>query len=158
MAGLKNIRYSLALLVVISILGLSACTSKNVSADNIENSVNSKIEKKTQENSNEKHENSNQEIVLLYREYQIGSHMEAGDIMISKEVIEETTDNPEAIIIFYNDTILKTIPYEGEELSFHLEKAGWYCFAVLEENQMIDISEKVTSFESVENSHIMPLN
>ena len=152
-------RYILATVGCLCSLVLSACTLNNVSADNTGNKNISKNEKNISENTVENvFSNDKQECDLLYRQYKIGAQMESGDVIISEETMEEMADNPDAIIIFYNDQILKTIPYEGEGLSFHLEKSGWYCFAVLERNQMIDISEKVTSFESVENSHIMPLN
>lgn len=152
-------RYIIATVGSLCILLLSACTSNNVSADNTENKNISENGKNISETIVENvTSNDKQECDLLYRQYKIGSHMGTGNVIISKETIEEVANNPEAIIIFYNDRILKTMPYEGEELLFHLEKAGWYCFAILEGNQMVDISGKVSSFENIENSHIIPLN
>lgn len=158
MADSKRI-YMISIVGSLCILLLSACTSNNVSADNARKENISENEKNIPKTIKENGTSNNKkECDLLYRQYQIGSHMETGNVIISKEVIEEVAANPEAVIIFYNDQILKTIPYEGEELLFHLEKAGWYCFAVLEENQMVDISGKASSFENIEDSHIIPLN
>lgn len=159
MTGLKCRRYVLGTIIGLGMVILSACTSNTLSADNTSNYDISKKEKSLREISAESDSSKNSlECDLLYREYQIGSQMESGSVVIPEEVIEESAEKPEAIIVFYNDQILNSIPYEGADLSFCLDKAGWYCFAILEGNQMIDISDKASYFVSTEDSLIMPLN
>lgn len=95
---------------------------------------------------------------ILYREYNIGTNMASGTVFIAKEHINESSENPEAIIVFYNDEILELIPYEQEDLTFNLNKSGWYGFFVLDRKEMIDISEKVSEFKNADDSIVTPLN
>lgn len=102
MTGSKCRGYSLAAIVGLCMVMLSACTSNTLSADYTK----------------------------------IGSQMERDSIVIPKEIIEKSAEKPEAIIVFYNDQILKIISYEGADLLFHIKEPGWYCFAILEANQI----------------------
>lgn len=151
-------RCSVFLLVSILSFNLIGCVKNNetLPKSDLNNNVVSE-EISTQEENKTDVEDS-QTSDLLYREYNIGANMASGTVFISKEHINESTENPEAIIVFYNDEILESIPYEQENLTFNLDKSGWYGFFVLDGKEMVDISEKVSDFKNADDSIVTPLD
>ncbi len=90
-------------------------------------------------------------------EYEIDSQMEVGKVIISKDTIKQNSEDPEEIVIYYNDQILERIPIQPEEMRIQIEKSGWYAFFIVEDEQMIDISTQVFSYEEVEDNLLKPL-
>lgn len=149
---------------VIFILGLYGCSTQNMSADpetkkqeedtslskNIKNQP-SDVEEKNQKD----HIND-----LLFRKYNIGYSMPEGNIIIKKDEVLKITSNQEAVIVvFYNDQILETLQFEGEDLSYEIEKGGHYCFFVLNSDKTLtDISDAVAVYKDIEDSIVTPLD
>lgn len=156
----SKIRYLMVTVGSAAIICLIGCSAENTLAHSTKdkNEINTESESNTLENESVNKEHENQISDLLYREYKIGSQKEAGSVLIPKAVVEENAENPEAIIIFYNDQILETVPYEKEDLTIDLAQSGWYCFCVLDGKNMEDISEKISDFESIENDIVTPLS
>lgn len=95
---------------------------------------------------------------LLYREYQIGANMGEGKVICFKEIITDNAENPQAIVVFYNDSVKDVLPYKGNDLEYEIEKAGTYAFFVLEEDKsLVDISGKISDFIDTDESELLPL-
>lgn len=156
-----KIRYLLAAVGSAIIICLAGCSAKNALAHSTKdkNEINTEsVSSISIEDESADKKQENQVDDLLYREYQIGSQRAAGSVFIPKDVVEENSENPEAVIIFYNDQILEIVPYEKEDLTVDLARSGWYCFCVLEGKNMEDISEKISDFKGIENNIFTPLN
>lgn len=151
-------KLSVFLLLSILSFNLIGCAKNNDTtpqSDSNKDVVNEEISNQN-ENVTDKEDSDTSD--LLYREYNIGANMASGTVFISKEHINESTENPEAIIVFYNDEILESIPYEKEDLTFNLDKSGWYGFFVLDGKEMVDISEKVSDYKNADDSLVTPLD
>lgn len=150
-------KWHLFLLVSILSFNLIGCTKNNNTlpqSDLNKDAVEEIASQKENVTDNEDSQTSD----LLYRQYNIGANIGAGSVIISKEHVNESSENPEAIIIFYNDEIIESIPYEKEDLTLNLDKSGWYGFFVLDGKKMVDISEKVCEFKSANDSIVAPLD
>lgn len=95
---------------------------------------------------------------LLYREYQIGANMGEGKVICFKEIITDNAENPQAIVVFYNDSVKDVLPYKGNDLEYEIEKAGTYAFFVIEaDKSLVDISGKISDFIDVDERELLPL-
>jgi uncharacterized membrane protein len=151
-------KLSVFLLVSIMSFNLIGCVNNNDTSsqpDSNKDVVKEDVSNQT-ENVTDKEDSNTSD--LLYREYNIGANMASGTVFISKEHINESSENPEAIVVFYNDEILESTPYEQEDLTFNLDKSGWYGFFVLDGKEMVDISGMVSELKSADDSIVTPLD
>lgn len=149
---------SIFLLVSILSFNIIGCVKNNetLPKSDLDNAVVNEEISSQEENKTDGEESQTSD--LLYREYNIGANMASGNVFISKEHINESSENPEAIIVFYNDEIIESIPYEKEDLTLNLDKSGWYGFFVLDGKEMVDISENVSELKNADDSIVTPLN
>lgn len=74
---------------------------------------------------------------LVYKEYTVGSNMPQGKIMIKKDRILQTAEAPKSVVIYYNDEVLTKLPFVDKDITFDLERSGYYVFFVCDENDKL---------------------
>ena len=153
---------SKSVLMVLLVLSFSLTGCKNSNLENLESSKDdSKHSIETLAKQDDVIDNSNtikDSSDLLYREYQIGANMGEGKVICFKEIITDNTENPQAIVVFYNDSVKDVLPYEGKDVEYEIKKAGTYAFFVLEEDKsLVDISGKISDFIDADESEFLPL-
>lgn len=151
-----------SVLMVLLVLSFSLTGCKNSNLENLESSKDdSKHSIETLAKQDDVIDNSNtikDSSDLLYREYQIGANMGEGKVICFKEIITDNTENPQAIVVFYNDSVKDVLPYEGKDVEYEIKKAGTYAFFVLEEDKsLVDISGKISDFIDADESEFLPL-
>jgi len=71
---------------------------------------------------------------LVYREYEIGTEYSVGDtVFLDKEKLLQEIQNPTMFVVFYNDEILREIPFDDVSSEMVLERTGYYGFYVRDE-------------------------
>ena len=152
-----------SVLMVLLLLSFNLTGCKNSNLENLESSNNDsqhsiKILNKQDDvidNSNTIGDSSD----LLYREYQTGANMGEGKVICFKEIITDNAEKPQAIVVFYNDSVKDILPYEGKDIEYEIKKPGTYAFFVLEEDKsLVDISGKISDFINTNGSELLPLN
>lgn len=145
------------IMMLIVILGLTGCNNNDLETSQNDNKHSAETSNKQDEvtdNSNEINDSSD----LLYKEYQIGANMGDGKVICFKQVIEDNTENPQAIVVYCDDSVKEIIPYEEKDIEYEIEEAGTYAFFVIEEDKsLVDISGQVSDFIDADERELLPL-
>lgn len=81
---------------------------------------------------------------LVYKEYSLGEKFDAGEVLISKELLLSITENPESIVVYFNDKMFETFNYNDNDISVDIEKEGTYSFVIIDTNgETTDITSKI---------------
>ena len=151
----RNWYILLGLLLSIFVSACSIPQKDTLENQDMENEIQTNVSKKDAEITFvEKEENSDSQSDdaptnhLVYREYEIGTEHSSGDVIgIDTKKLLKVVSNPVVIVVFYNDEILREIPWvkgteepenetSGETLNYFeitLEKTGHYGFYAKDE-------------------------
>ena len=144
------------LLMFTVLLSLTGCGNKNEVPEKQQSEQVDKVEASTVSDSS-----SNLTNDLLYREYSMGEHFNAGEIMISKELLLSLFEEPKQVVIYCNDKIVQTINYNNEDIRYELTSDGIYGFLLVDETgESLDITAHVqgTSYLDGETDDILMLD
>lgn len=93
---------------------------------------------------------------LVYKEYSLGEKFDAGEVLISKELLLSITENPESIVVYFNDEMFETFNYNDNDISVDIEKEGTYCFVIIDTNgETTDITSKIQGTSYLESKNIV---
>lgn len=127
------------LLMFTVLLSLTGCGDKKEVPEKQQSEQVDKVEASTVSDSS-----SNLTNDLLYREYSMGEHFNAGEIVISKELLLSLIEDPKEVIIYRNDKIAQTINYNNEDIRYELTSDGVYGFLLVNETgEYLDITARV---------------
>ncbi len=105
---------------------LTGCDNKNEVPEKQQSEQVDKVEASTVSDSS-----SNLTNDLLYREYSMGEHFNAGEVVISKEVLLSLIKEPKEVVVYCNDKIVQTINYNNEDIRYELTSDGVYGFILV---------------------------
>lgn len=127
------------IIILITLIAFTISGCKKENAENIEKNITSQINYNEQEADVLDVSASNN---LVYREYSMGEKFHPGEVIISREKLLDTVNEPKTIVIYFNDKIIETIDYNNTDIQVNLDNEGMYCFVVIDED---NISTDVTS-------------
>lgn len=137
--NMKNKIWFLAVFVTLSLVA-NGCRTNEIKEDKGQDFENLIEQRQTETTASDSVDSDD----LVYKQYMLGEKFHAGEVIISKEILTNATEEPENIIVYFNDEVIEKIEYKDTDVQINLVDDGIYCFMVTgKDSEKVDITSQV---------------